>query len=439
VCGRRGGKTTLDGRLEAKALQDNPAEGEDESISLFVGPTKNQAKRLMWGRLQTIAKNYRIPIEWNNGDLIGRHANGAQFWIMGADDDRDVDRMRGFAYRRVIIDEAQSVGADFADLIDEVIEPALSDYSGDLVLTGTPNAACVGYFYEAHTGQRPGWEAWSWTVLDNPMHPQWRKTYLAGGDWRAQAEAWLDHYRESKGWETDNPTYLREWLGQWSRDEGGLVYQYRPDRDDWTGPLPEGHHWEYVLGIDLGQRDAFSIVTWAFCRDLPDLYCVDVFRKSGLDIGDWAREIKERQLRYQPVVSKADAGALGKAIVDDLNARHHLGLTAADKRQKGAAIQLMNTDFAARRIHVRPKTALTDEWMLLQWDEKRPEMEDQRFQNDASDASLYGYREAYHWCYRPKVVLPGEGTVERAEFEAKRLRELAVREVARQNRRRRWA
>ena len=110
LCGRRAGKTTVDARIFLDALERYPVTGPgDEFISaLYVAPTRGQAKRLMWGRLQALAKYFRVDLKFNSTDLIVTHPNGAQGWILGSDDDRDMDRMRGFAFRDVTLDEVQA-------------------------------------------------------------------------------------------------------------------------------------------------------------------------------------------------------------------------------------------------------------------------------------------------------------------------------------------
>lgn len=424
VCGRRAGKTTLDARLLLDAAIQHPQRGDDESITAFVGPTKNQAKRLVWGRIQTVAQKFSIPLTLNATDLIIRLDNDAQIWIMGADDNRDVDRLRGFAFRRVIIDEAQAVGADFDDLVEDVLDPALAEFEGDLILTGTPNAACVGYFHDASTGclldasGQEQWQSFAWTVLDNPAFPLWAREQ----DWRSRAAAWLEEKCRTKNWDKTHVTYLREWLGQWIRDEGALVYRYDPARNHSPmGELPAGHDWQTVLGIDLGTRDAFAQVVWAWCDDLPDLYLVAAQKWVGLGVNEWAMKIKLWQERHDPVSTVADRGGLGGAIIDDINKRYGLSIKGAEKKEKLAAIEQMNSDWRASRIWADRGSPYTLEMCRVQWDENRKK-EDPRFPNDLSDAGLYGYREALHWAWQPVEHLPDDAEG-RGRWEAEKMRE----------------
>lgn len=408
LCGRRAGKTTTLGSMFLDSLERYPVRGpQDEFISAcYVAPTRGQAKRLMWGRLQALARYFRVDLKFNSTDLIVRHPNGAQGWLLGADDERDVDRARGFAFRQVLMDEAQAYRINFQELVEDVYEPALADYSGKLRLSGTPAPACVGYFHDATNGLLPGeWSVHRWTMLDNPYFPKWR----GKPNWREIALAELEAYRKRKGWDEDHPTFLREWRGLWVRDPTGLVYKYDPERNAYEGELPKGFHWEYVFGIDLGAVDAFALVVWAFCRDRPDIWEVDCYRKPGLSMEEWARVIERYQGAYKPLTMAVDTGGLGETIVEDLRKRFHLPLKAAEKKEKFAAIEAMNSDFRASLVKVRRCSPLHRTYQVLPWDEDR-KREDPRWPNDDTDAGLYGYRESKHYAYRAPELRPERGS-----------------------------
>jgi hypothetical protein len=423
LCGRRSGKTTTLGRLAVEGAEKNPKHGEDESLVCYMAPSKNQAKRLMWGRLQTLAAKQKTEIKFIHTELIARHANGCEIWIMGADDDRDVDRLRGFPFRRVIIDEAQGVPIDLKELITDILDPALADFGGDLILAGTPHPACIGYFFEASTGKVPGWEVHHWTITDNPAFPLWR----GKPDWQRLAKEFLTNKLKDNQWTDEHPTFQREWLGQWVKDEGGLVYKYRAERDSFDN-LPGGMDWRHVVGVDLGQSDAFAAVTWAFSEDSPVCYCVDQYRQPGLTVSDWAAVIRDLQQRFKPVSIVADAGGLGKAIIEELSTRHQLPVKPAEKVSKFDFIELFNGDLIAGLTKIKSGSAYARELELIQYDEKH-RREDPRFPNDTADAGLYGWRECRHWMHRPKVTIPEVGTDGHAAWVADRMRDQRTKDL----------
>lgn len=403
-CGRRCGKTTALGRVCLKTASESPRIGEDDSIIAYCAPTKNQARRLMWGRLEQAVKDIGIEDNCNATELIVTLNNRAQIWLMGLDNDRDVDRLRGFAYRAVVIDEAQSVTADFDNLVEDVISPALADFGGKLILSGTPNASCIGYFHDAANGIKPGWAPKHWTVLDNNEFPQWRYR----NNWQEMAREYLDSIRKSHGWDISHPTYQREWLGRWVRDNQALVYDFDPARNVYDS-LPAGKY-SYVMGVDFGMDDAFSCVVWAYTDHDQCLYEVDTYLRSGLSVSGWADKIKERIERYHPAAIVGDTGGLGKAIVVEMNTRFGLPIKPAEKTAKASYIEIMNDNLRLGRVKVRRGSPLTRTWSLLQWDDAH-KREDPRTPNDDADAGLYGFREALHWTSRPAPAKIEPGSV----------------------------
>lgn len=419
VCGRRSGKTTgLLRRVLITSMLARKKTSSDDVLIAYVAPTKNQAKRLIWDKLQSYTRGNSIEADYNNTELVCRIGD-AQIWVMGADNDRDVDRLRGFAYRLVVIDEAQSVTADLDNLVNDVISPALADYRGRLILAGTPGPSCMGYLHDVSTSTDNTWSRHHWTVLDNPLFPAWRNRE----DWRGIAEKYLDEIRRARGWSADDPTYLREWMGRWARDDQALVYAYDPTRNDYSN-LPSGHQWHHVIGVDFGMDDAFALVVWAFAEDHRVLYQVDEYSISGKTVSDWARIISDRIARWSPMMIVADSGGLGKAIISEMVTRFSLPIVAAEKKNKAAYIEVMNSDLRSGRVMVKHNSQLGRTWLALEWAPGK-KLEDPRTPNDISDAALYSYREALHWMSRekPAVVEDPSVAIERKMYD-NRMREL---------------
>ena len=136
----------------------------------------------------------------------------------------------------------------------------------------------------------------------------------------------------------------------------------------------------------------------AFCRDLPDFYIVDAFKKSHMLPVDIAAAIRDMDAVYGFTTMVADTGGLGKSIVEEFRKRYSLPLKAAEKRNKGSYIELMNDDLATGRVKVLDQSILA-EWDVLQWDEDRRK-EDPRFDNHLSDACLYAWRESRHYTFQ---------------------------------------
>lgn len=392
LCSRRAGKSFSVATMLIDAALSNP-----DSICVYVALTRLSAKRILWPILRKVSKREGLPLALNGTELTITFPNGSQIWLTGADDEAQIEKLRGSAYHLVIIDEAASFGAHLASLIEEVIEPALLDYNGTLCLIGTPGAACVGKFFDVTT-RTPGHEAWSvhsWNTLDNPHIPN--------------ACEWLEQRRLANGWSLDNPIYMREWRGMWTWSHDSMVYRYTPDNI--VKALPERRDWIHVLGVDLGFDDdtALQVVTSSPAH--PQAYAHHGWKAKGLNIGDVANKIREYQRRYTFSKIVMDSGGIGKMVVEELAVRHGLPVEAAEKKDKLGAIELLNADLHEKRLMVLENEPVLSEWAVLQWDEKR-KGEDSRYPNHCSDATLYAYRESLQWAWRPKPVLPKEGTPE---------------------------
>jgi len=424
VCSRRAGKT-----FALKCALVESARSRPRAMALYITITRLQAKRLIWHELKSFLHVKKIEYRSNESELtITLQESGGQIFLAGADDSASIEKFRGLALDLVVLDEAGSFGAHFRALIDDVLSPALEDYAGGIVLIGTPNAACAGYFHDAATGILPGWSRHEWTVLDNSMYPRWRdkETGQPLPNWRELADAFRREYIQERGWTEDHPSYIREILGRWARDLSGLVYRFLEGRNEYTALPAKVREWKHIMGVDLGRVDAFALVVWAFSPELPDLYEVDSYQKPGLTISQWAEAIRGRIDRWHPIRSVADCGALGGSIVEDMNSRHALNLIAAEKKDKLSGIELWNSDAEKGWIHLRKGGQYASQARILQWDPDRPhEKEDERFANDLCDSGLYGYREAWHWTYRKPKDRPRPGSREHWEEEERKMEEEA--------------
>ena len=178
-----------------------------------------------------------------------------------------------------MIDECASYSElVFADLLHEILQPALNTHKGPLILIGTPGDVLRGEFYlatcqpaqviETAAGQRRSnhlfntdeprgnWSLHVWTLADNTAVPHL---------WAEALEM-----KARNGWADDHPVWMREYLGRWVASNTKLVYRYVPHVHDYLPNgrgrfgLAEGHTWLTVVGVDLGVRDGTAIVVWAF-------------------------------------------------------------------------------------------------------------------------------------------------------------------------------
>lgn len=389
LCSRRAGKTYCACYYLIEVATRKPG-----SISAYIALTRGSAKRLMWAELKRAARKYMLDVKFNNSELIATLKNGSQIILTGANDEADVDKLRGSAYALVILDEAASFGPHMDSLVEEVLEPALVDHKGTMAMIGTPSAACSGMFHNATTDKSYGYSNHAWTIRDNPHIPH--------------SEEWLAKRKKQRGWADHNPIYLREWCGQWVRSDDSLVYRFTEKNIVQSIPLHE-HEFEFVLGVDLGYEDSTGFVIGAFTRDLPDFYVVETHKEKHLIPSQIAERIREYHGVYNFTVMVADTGGLGKSIVEEFKTRYYLPMRPAEKRHKLSYQELLNGDLADGKVKVLEGSDLLEEWKYLQYDEAKRRDSD-RYENHLSDACLYAWRESRHYTHSEPTLEPEPGT-----------------------------
>src|SRR5437016_2338313 len=107
---------------------------------LYIGLTRESAKRIMWKDvLKAINRRHKLGIRFNESELSAKFPNGSVIYLVGADSNEDErQKLLGQKFVLVVIDEAQAFGIDLRKLVYGVLKPAVADYRGTIVLTGTP-------------------------------------------------------------------------------------------------------------------------------------------------------------------------------------------------------------------------------------------------------------------------------------------------------------
>jgi len=348
----------------------------------------------LWSELKRFNIRNNLNIQFNISELTAYFPNGSKIFLIGANDEAQIEKLRGQSYKLVVLDEAGSFRAHIMQLIEEVIEPALLDLDGTVCMIGTPNASCIGYFHEATT-KNLGWSVHKWNILDNIHLPH--------------AREFLEQKKIEHGWSENHPVYCREWLGRWVRSLDSLVYHFDTGKNV-CDLLPE-LAFDYVCGLDLGYHDATAFVIVGFSNDCSNVFIVDEWKQSKMIASDVAEKLKALDSEFHFVKVVADTGGLGKMVVEELNRRHGMQVVAAEKTNKFEFIEHMNADFERGLIKVFPVCKmLIEEWQLLQYDNDERKKEGSQFENHLADAALYAWREAQHWTFQEKVVFPEIGS-----------------------------
>ena len=456
LCPRRAGKT-----FAAAIAALITGELKPGAISLIISLNLKQLRRLYWAGsasgLHTLARKFKLNLEFNSSFLRWEHENGSIGYLLGCENDEQMEVMRGMEADLYVIDECKSFAPGrLSKLIDDILDPQRSSRDGRIIMIGTPGFLAAGPFWQATFpaafdpkdserkpylipfGKKDPWGRdakedllWSfhaWSTRDNPAKPC--------------QNTWRDFVRKKKArnWADDHPTWMREAMGQWTTTGDGMVFRYSKARAEgkcfWNpeydskgiAQLPaEGAPWAFIAGLDLGYEAPTALVVCAYSRTLGQLRMVGEYGKRHMLLQDIAEMIAEAYERHGNIeMIYADKGNLGTTLCNTLAADYGFPIEAAPKREKYDFIELLNAGFEAGEVLVIPGTTVEEQLITSAWDldddvdnakeamaRRGRLVEDVDIPNDFSDALVYCYRGSLHR-YRPptSVTGPAPGTPE---------------------------
>lgn len=396
ICSRRAGKSVGLAKRALKAMHKHPG-----FMVPYIALTRDSAYTIMWPTLWELNRKYDLGAKLYESDLSMHLRNGSQYKLFGANLKNFIERLRGGKYSEAQVDEGQAFRSHLATLIDDVLGPALADLRGATVLTGTPGPIPSGVFFDASEGKM-GYSVHKWTVTENPYFKD--------------PAGYLKKLKEKKGWTDLNPTFIREWLGQWILDVDALVYKFKEEKNLYD-TLPTSIRFERILSVDYGWHDQTAFAIIAYSKQSPYVFIEHVEGDSEMVPSAIAAKIRELVDTYRPHCIVADTGGLGKSITEEFIQRYHLAIEPAEKREKLTYITLLNGDFIDGKCFVQKDlTKLRDQYLTLTKAENPTAVkyEEPTLPNDLCDAVLYGYRKAKHFL----GVAPIQYKSEREKIEA---------------------
>lgn len=378
---RRAGKSTVVAGKLLSGLQGRPGRH-----SLYLTLTRKNAKRILWPAAIALLQTLGVGFTYSLTELEIRLNAGGTLILGGVDTQEQVERWRGDKYQDAAVDECQSFPSDrLQSLREDVLRPALSDYRGDLLMTGTPGPVPAGYWYDLSNDQQQRYRVHHWTALDNPHIPHWAEE--------------LAEIRDENGWDENNPTYRREYLGEWVLDLDVLIYPFEDRNVVESLPLTTdgGAHvdpaqWRYVLVVDVGQVHATGFVVVAAHPAVSEDYIVHAEKMWGMTTDRMASRIIDLMTLFPgPVLM--DTQGIGKRHADEVRDRYGLPIIAADKADKHSGIRLVRDRLRTSQIRALRGAAdpLLHEWRTLIWNKDRNDH--QREQEDhCADCAIYGIK-----------------------------------------------
>lgn len=403
VCSRRSGKT-----VACAAHLIHTAINTNDCNCVYITLSGTSGKRIIWKEFKQILKKFELKAKINEIELSFTFPNGSTVYVAGAKDTSEIEKFRGMAMKLVYIDECQSFREYIKDLIDDIIGPALMDYAGTLCLIGTPGAVPTGYFHEcAVTSNEDQWTKHYWTFWDNP---------------HIEVKSGMPHQavfdREMKRRGITNimePSVQREWFGKWVLDSDSLLLKYEESKNHFEilPTLPGIAKYTYILGIDVGFKDADALAVLAYSDHDATTYLVEevVAEKQGLT--ELVEQIQVLQSKYDFAHMVMDMGGLGLKLGEEMIRRYQLPVVAAEKQRKMENIALLNDSLRSGRFKAKASSKFAQDSYLIEIDrdKSRPDriVVSDRFHSDIVDAVLYAFKVSPAYSYTPPIpkALPG--------------------------------
>lgn len=402
VCSRRAGKT-----VACAAHLIHTAINNKDVVCLYITLSMRNAKKLLWKELKKIIKDSNLPAAFDETDVSVSFPNGSIIYVTGAKDASEIEKFRGLPIKLCYIDECQSFREYIKDLIDDVIAPALIDYAGSLCLIGTPGPVPTGYFHECAVTSDT-WNKHYWTFWDNP--------HIAIKSNKTHQEL-LDRELKRRGVTVNDPSIQREWFGKWVLDSDSLLLHWDQQKNDYK-TLPTSYKkWDYILGIDVGFRDADALAVLAYNDDDPSTYLVDEVVTTKQGITELVQQIQILNKKYDISKMVMDMGGLGKKIGEEMSKRYLLPVEAADKTRKMENVELLDDAMRTGKFKAKANSKFVQDTYLVEIDRDKSKPDrivvSSRYHSDIIDAVLYAFKCSPAYAYQaPAPEKPKWGTKE---------------------------
>lgn len=389
-CTRRAGKTEGLVRRFKKTMDQYPG-----CQCLYLSLTRESALNILWPALLAINEEYNLGWVFTESKLTVFHPNGSKLRLLGADMKNFVKRLKGIKSPGIAIDEAQDFGTHLQSLVDDVLTPTMVDYADSwLALTGTPGPVPQGYFFEASHNGAFGYKVHKWQIYDNPYIPD--------------AAGFVAALQLRNAWDENHPTLLREWRNQWVLDVEALWIKYEESKNHYK-ELPSGKY-VYILGIDLGYKDADALAVVAWNESSPCTYLVEEIVASKQGITELVASVTALSKKYDISKMVIDQGGLGLKIAEEMRRRHHIPVVGAEKQRKQETVAFLNDALRKSTFMAKKDSRFAQDSYLVQidWEKTTPEriVVKKNPHSDIIDAVIYAFKESPAYSYQaPKPKL----------------------------------
>lgn len=406
VCSRRSGKTVACAAHLVHTAINNPG-----TICLYITLSRNNAKKIIWRDLNNINDNFKLNGATDNTELSMTFTNGSTIYLTGCKDASEVEKFRGLPIKLCYIDECQSFRSYIKELIDDVIGPALMDYAGTLCLIGTPGPVPAGYFHECAV-ESEVWSKHHWVFQDNP--------HIAIKSGKTHQEL-LDRELKRRGVAINDPSIQREWYGKWILDSDSLLLHYNSNVNHYQSlpTLPGNSKYNYILGVDVGFKDADALAVLAYSDHDHTTYLVEEVVTNKQGITELVEQIQALQAKYDIHKIIMDMGGLGKKIGEEISRRYLIPVEPADKTRKMENVAILNDALRTGQFKAKGNSRFAQDSYLVEIDRDKSKPDrivvSDRFHSDIIDAVLYAFKLSPAYSYTKPKEPPKPGSKEWAD------------------------
>ncbi len=265
VCGRKFGKTTL----AAEEISGCALAKKDRRV-MYMSPTLEDSRRLMWDRLNKKLKNVIIKSNDTRLELKIRTIDGGESIIFLSSWEKVQDH-RGDEFDFIIPDETQDY-REFWLGWQEALRPTLTPRKGSALFMGTPKGFNHLYDLFQVEAKDEDYKSFHFTSYDNPyIDPE--------------------EIEKAKG-ELTEDRFAQEYMADFRKTEGLVYKEFNREKnlyDTFDGKIVER-----IAGIDFGFTNPCAVLT--LIRDSDEgLWVDDEWYKTGKTDAEIAEYVASQQ------------------------------------------------------------------------------------------------------------------------------------------------
>jgi hypothetical protein len=227
-------------------------------------------------------------------------------------------------------------------------------------------------------------------------------------------EGFITDLKTKRSWDESHPTLQREWRNRWVLDLESLWVRYNEKANHFTQLPTDNYH--YILGVDVGFRDADALAVLAYGDKGPTTYLIEEVITAKQGLTELVQQIRDLDSKYKIEKMMIDEGGLGKKLAEEMRRRWGVPVQAADKQRKQETVEILNDSLRLKKFMAKGASRFAQDSYLIQidWEHSTPNkvVIKKNPHSDIIDAVLYAFKESPAYAYEAPVKKPKPGSQE---------------------------